>query len=660
MGEQEKELLERIRKEMDSVQVPEGLQPEAVEKKLTQKKRRKWRSAYTYGLAAACCLIVVGAVSVYGIKRQGNTGGFTDSNTGKAVKENETIEKKQADAGDSEGVIPSAQSYEEIYKYIQQSTQRAEAYNTVMTEEAVVSDNASGARSAESKEMAVADTADYSQTNVREQGVGEGDTVKTDGKYLYVLKENRNKISIIKPDHGEMREVSSITMDAGDSTQISVEEFYVENEKLISISNVSKEKKNGAWESTTQADTYDVSNVEKAKHLGTVAASGNYDSSRLVDGYLYLFSTFYPQWGCEEADTEDYIPAVNGDMIEAKDIYMPSFRSGNMYTLLSAFAVSDPGNITDSKAVFSQGGLLYVSGSHIYMCDTDYSTYEDGEQTQIRKIAYEDGRLVPKAQNVIQGAIKDSFCIDEYDGNVRIAATVNKVVTNDGLFSGGIASAGRVTTNTLYVLDEKLEETGKITDLAKDESVKSARFFGDTGYFVTFRETDPLFSVDLSDPKNPEIIGELKIPGFSEYLHFYGEGKLLGIGQEVNALTGAMEGIKLSMFDISDPSNVKEEDKYIIEGSNYSDALSDYKAVLVNTDKNVIALPVYSGTYTSTQQYMVFSYDDGFDSRMELDLGSSGMIPRGVYIGDIIYVVNGNTIQSFDMKDYKKIGDLVL
>lgn len=660
MGEQEKELLERIRKGMDSVQVPEGLQPEEIEKKLTQKKQRKWRSLYTYGLAAACCLIVVGAVSIYGVKKPDSKGGATDSSPGKAVREQEAADRL-ADDSDSEGVIPSAQNYEEIYKYIQQSVQRAEAYNTTMTEEAAAYDSASGAGSTESSQMeAKAAAADYSQTNVREEGVGEGDTVKTDGKYLYVLKENRNKISIVKPDNGEMKEISSIVLDGGEGAQFSVEEFYVENEKLTAISNVSKEKKNGAWESVTQADTYDVSNVGKIKHLGTVTASGNYDSSRLVDGYLYLFSTFYPQWGCEESEIEGYVPAVNGEMIDARDIYMPSFPSGNMYTLLSAVAVSDPGNITDSKAVFSQGGLLYVSGSHIYMCDTDYSTYEDGEQTQIRKIAYADGRLVPKAQNVIQGMIKDSFCIDEYEGNVRIAATVNKVVTNDGLFSEGIASAARVTTNTLYVLNEKLEEIGKITDLAKDESVKSARFFGDTGYFVTFREVDPLFSADLSDPENPKIIGELKIPGFSEYLHFYGEGRLLGIGQEINALTGEMEGIKLSMFDISDPSNVKEEDKYIIKDSNYSDALSDYKAVLVNIDKNIIGLPVYVGTYGSTQHYMVFSYDSGFVDRMGLDLGSSGMTPRGVYIGDVLYVVNGNTIQSFDMEDYKKIDDLVL
>lgn len=659
MGVQENELLEKIKAGMDQVTVPENLHPEEIEKKLRPKERGKWRRVYTYGLAAACCLIVAGVISVYGVKRSGSTPSSSGIASRNTREESKTALK---DTQSSEGVIPSASDYEEIYEYLEKSMEAASSYDSVMYAEASMDDSAQSAGAAKSKEVASTEQAGYSQTNVREEAVGEGDTVKTDGKYLYVLKENRKKISIIEPDSGKLTELSSITLSGEEKDHVTAEEFYVENDRLIAVSNVLREQKDGGMESFTQADTYDLTDIDSVEHIGSVTASGNYYSSRLADGYLYLFSTFYPQSGCRESDQDGYIPAVNGELIKPGDIYMPSWPSGNMYTLISAFSLSAPGSITDAKAVFSQAGLCYVSGDNIYMCDTDYSASENGEQTQIRKIAYEDGRLVPKAQNVIQGTVKDSFCIDEYEGNVRIAATVNKVVTNEGLFTGGNATAKRQTTNTLYVLDENLEELGKITDLAKDESVKSARFFGDTGYFVTFRETDPLFSVDLSDPKKPRIIGELKIPGFSEYLHFYGEGQLLGIGQEVNAITGEMEGIKLSMFDISDPSNVKEKDKYIIKDSNYSEALSDYKAVLIDEKKNVIGFSAYTGNYASTLQYLVFSYDakKGFDCDMELDIGSTQMTAKGVYIGDVLYVVNGNMIQSFDMKNYEKIGDLVL
>ena len=120
-------------------------------------------------------------------------------------------------------------------------------------------------------------------------------------------------------------------------------------------------------------------------------------------------------------------------------------------------------------------------------------------------------------------------------------------------------------TKSLYVLDENLETVGEIRDLAPDESVYSARFMGDAGYFVTFRQIDPLFSVDLSDPENPKVIGELKIPGFSEYLHPYGDGRLLGIGMAVDEEAITTDGVKLSMVDISDPTDVQEMTIYVIE-----------------------------------------------------------------------------------------------
>ena len=120
------------------------------------------------------------------------------------------------------------------------------------------------------------------------------------------------------------------------------------------------------------------------------------------------------------------------------------------------------------------------------------------------------GKLNGVAKTRVNGYLNDSFSIDEYNGYLRLVTTVDR-------------------TNAVYVLDEKLEETGKIENLAKDERIYSARFMGDIGYFVTYRETDPLFSVDLSDPANPKIIGELKIPGFSEYLHPYGDLSLIHI-----------------------------------------------------------------------------------------------------------------------------------
>lgn len=246
-----------------------------------------------------------------------------------------------------------------------------------------------------------------------------------------------------------------------------------------------------------------------------------------------------------------------------------------------------------------------------------------------------------KAQGKFDGYLNDSFSIDEYEGNLR-------VVTTDG------------DTNSVYVLDKELDIIGSIEDLAKDERVYSARFMGDVGYFVTFRETDPLFSVDLSDPKKPKIIGELKIPGFSEYLHFYGEDQLLGIGMNVDEETMITDGVKLTMFDISDKTDVKEADTYILENVYSTEVGYDYKAALVDPGRNIIG---FAGYTEGGQNYYLFAYDkkDGFVCNMEEHInGNAIRSTRGVYIEDVIYVVQGNIIEAYSLKDYKKVDDLIL
>lgn len=200
----------------------------------------------------------------------------------------------------------------------------------------------------------------------------------------------------------------------------------------------------------------------------------------------------------------------------------------------------------------------------------------------------------------------------------------------------------------------------KLTGIAPGEQIYSARFLGDMGYFVTYRNTDPLYSVDLSDPKNPTIVGQLKIPGFSNYLHAYDDGILLGIGQDIDPATQVSSGIKLSMFDISDPENVTERNKYVIENSEYSPALYDHKAIMINTDDNIFGF-VYTTYDSSTDQYgyyfATYTYDSkkGFvetaryrlNQKNEYDYDSV----RGIYIGDYLYLSNNEQIVSYKLGD---------
>ena len=175
---------------------------------------------------------------------------------------------------------------------------------------------------------------------------------------------------------------------------------------------------------------------------------------------------------------------------------------------------------------------------------------------------------------------------------------------------------------------------------------------------MTYRETDPLFSVDFSDPTNPQIIGSLKIPGFSEYLHFYGDNMLLGIGMDTDE-NGATNGVKLSMFDISNPADVKEVQKYTIKGAYYSDVFNDYRAVLVDYGKNMIGFSCQG----DIEHYYIFSYDktNGFCVEMDEEVnGMSYMGTRGLYVGERFFVVKGNAVESYRIRTYEKIDDILL
>ena len=306
--------------------------------------------------------------------------------------------------------------------------------------------------------------------------------------------------------------------------------------------------------------------------------------------------------------------------------------------MVSSVDVANPGEIQDTKAIFSDGGELYVSNDNIYWYETQWS---DKTETVIKRISYKDGKLKAEASGKVDGYINDSFSIDEYDGYLRVVTTDDE-------------------TNGLYILDSKMKEVGSITGLAEGEQVYSARLLGDTGYFVTYEQTDPLFSVDLSDPKNPKIIGKLKIPGFSEYLHFYGENQLLGIGMDVDEDGFTTNGVKLSMFDISDSSDVKEIQKYTLENVYSAAVMYDYKAVLIDPEKNVIG---FAADGNNGENYYVFSYNNtnGFECLMSETVNGNGyQSARGVYVDNTLYVVKGNIIEAYDMADYQKIDDLIL
>ena len=690
-----------LREMAEDVEIPQSITPEAVEAALEERKRKqRWskfrKTGWKYLAAAACLCLAVGIP--LGYQALNRDGAAYDS----APERNESMtassaesadnadEQKAGEEGSGENRIASAKDYDEVYGYIEARQEYLDSLSESTADGGyeMASDLASG--SAKSGGAAsysgAAETESWSDTNVREEGVGEGDIVKTDGENLYIL--NGQKINIVSAAAGELNSLAEISMD--DTAY--VVELYVENDRLIVIyarseygegtGEIKAEEESaedsGAedivsedtasatgeyYREYTCADVYDVSNPAEPALLGGISQSGYYNTMRVKDGYVYLLSSYYADTGAAQDDVAAYIPEVQDQMIDASDIYMPDGQMGESYTVISSFSIEDPANQTDSKAVFGSGSLSYVSGENIYITEIHFGT-DDSEvnQTSIRKISYENGMLEGVAQTKVDGTLNDSFSIDEYEGYLRLVTTISpgspialypmpRVGTTEEEIDSQVKD-----TNALYVLDENLTMVGEIRDLAEDESVYSARFMGDTGYFVTFRQVDPLFSVDLSDPADPKIIGELKIPGFSEYLHPYGDGLLLGIGMDVDESGTTTEGVKLSMFDISDPSSVQEVQNYVIEDM-YGTNVYNYKAVFADVEKNLFGFTAYG----SDTKYYLFSYDseNGFTEVFSKTMGGYGDI-RGLYAGDTFYLVEGNTVESYTLSGFEKIDDIVL
>ena len=626
MNKNEQNVIDQIRKGAEEIEVPDRLKPDQIRELLENRKQKKRFPISRIGVLAAACVVVVSGILLWTDQRMGQKNGDTGQNADSQISASKEL--------------AMAESYDQIYQYVKSyqdsmMTREAVTYDLGITEEASLDSSVSANGFGMKQEYG--NSGDYSQTNVRQEGVDEGDIVKTDGIYLYVVEENGYVVDIVSVNGGNMEKCGSVTLEK----ECTIREIYLDTERkrMVLISEQDYMTADGGTVET-EALTYDIADVAEPKEIGRMSQSGNYNTSRMANGYLYLFSTYYVNSPIVREDPSTYVPLINEKEMERSDICLPQVSQGCMYEVITSIDIANPDEICDSTAIFSQGGQTYVSNQNIYYYETQWED-SDRYTTAVRKFAYQDGKLEGKAQGSFAGYLNDTFSIDEYQGKLR-------VVTTDG------------DTNAVYVMDENLEITGAIEDLAKEERVYSARFIGDTGYFVTFRETDPLFSVDLSDPENPRIIGELKIPGFSEYLHFYGEDRLLGIGMAADENTGATEGVKLTMFDISDRTDVKEEATYVIEDAYGTDVAYDYKAVLADPQKNLIGFAAYG---IRGEDYYLFTYEEetGFVCRLQEEInGNSSGGTRGLYIGDTLYVIRGNVIEAYDLANSKKSGDIIL
>lgn len=669
MTDHEKEILDKIKQSTEKTPVPESLAPDQIMKMLEEhnstqssghipKKHGFFRGHRMRGGLIAAALVLVVGIGAH--IRQQNLSSDSATSPTKGSSSIGTSSGKLA----SSDTLETATDYDEVYTYLQSYQDELDSssvtgstdsgivmYSNETADSGARTDSSSSSSDSATASARAVDTS-FSDTNVRTEGVGEADIVKTDGNYLYTLKANSQEISIVDIRSDQMKVVSCISL----NENFQASEFYLSDQKLFVLGNMQNTKVDSDSKtlyrgSCTRIQTYDLTDINNPKSIGTVDQSGYYLTSRFKDGYLYVFSDYYVYDTITKKDYPSYVPLVGDNLLKQSDIYLPTNHAADQYLVVSSVSADDPEKAADQKAIMSENGEVYVSENNIYIYEyTNSSILADNlaakNQTILRKLSYNKGKLSGSAQGKVKGYLNDSFSIDEYDNTLRLVTTITH--------NAGSSSQ----SNAVYVLDADLKTIGKIEDLAKDEQVYSARFLGDTGYFVTYEQTDPLFSVDFSDPENPKILGKLKIPGFSEYLHFYSDNLLLGIGMDTDE-NGVTNGVKVSMFDISDPSDVKEVSKYTLDQYYHSDVFSDYRAALVDPEKNLIGFPL-SG---SADQYVILSYDkdQGFQVQMQEEVnGNSYLGTRGVYANEKFYVINGNAIEAYRMGDYVKIDDLLL
>ena len=661
----QKELLDKIRHSAEHIEVPESLTAEKMEEKLRQsegqKKIQRRKIMVRWIEAAAVLALVAAGGTQIGIQKQPGTGNVTEARlqttqeqtaeemtagelqertTEKEDTKEETTQTEEEQFTDSGTVTGYSQvdSEEELYDALKDCQYQTSYYargglgdQVMLLEESAVSDTASSSADT----GAVSSSTDYSQTNVREAGVDEGDVVKTDGKYLYILKSD-SSVKIVDIQSSEMELVSTVTLD---QLNESIEEIYLEDNQLILVTSgydSSMEEQESdvyAVDRYTYAavSIYDISDREHPQQTGRMTQEGTYRQSRKNGNYFYLLTQYSPSIG-ESVDDSDVMPLVNEEKVTVNNIYLPSDLNQPDYLVVSGTDLSDLQKPVSTKAIVSGASDFYMSTDSLYIC---CQNWEHGKSsTQILKFSCVDGEITASNMAELPGYLNDTFSLDEYDGYLRVLTTED----------------GNGESNNLFVLDEDMNTISTIRDIASGETIRSARFVGDMGYFVTFRQTDPLFCVDLSEPESPEILSELKISGFSSYLHMYGENRLLGIGYEADEDTGSQTGVKLSMFDISDPENVTEENKYVIKDAYYLPFDYNYKAITIDADKNLIG-------FVCDEEYMVFRYDEekGFENVLTYTMSDNNYWDgqeacRGVYAGGRFYIVDREKVLMFDME----------
>ena len=552
----------------------------------------------------------------------------------------------------------------------------------------------------------------FSGTNVQEVGVDEPDIVKTDGRRVVVL--NAGRLHVLISDGDELRRVGSLRLpdEGGQEMLLDGDRLLVLGHRFDDVMPLVDDMARssmpvGGGGTTSTFTMVDISDPTDPTVTSTMEVDGNYLSARLVDGVARVvlrsqpseLPFTYPEAGglrsernarqhnrevIEESTVDQWLPyavmsgsgggETEAPLLECDAVHHPEEFAG--FGLVSVLSVDLAGDISaaGSAAVVGDSDTVYASPENLYVAvnrwgqqpwDLGRPVAPDEARTELHQFDIADpaqARYV--ASGAVKGRLLNQWALSEHDGHLRVATT------REGLGDGSGSESGIVVLRTR---DQELERVGRIDGLGKGEQIYSVRYIGDVAYLVTFRQTDPLYTVDLSNPREPQVRGELKIPGYSAYLHPVDDDRLLGVGQDADE-TGQVLGSQVSLFDVGNLSNPQRVDQVKL-GQGSSPVEYDHRAFLYWPETGTIVLPLqtwdaepFMGAQVmevnGNQIRRVGRISHGATTASKAGVGApeeylyGGSIVRALVIGDELLTVSDLGVMAHDMASLEPHGEV--
>ena len=510
----------------------------------------------------------------------------------------------------------------------------------------------------------------YSGTNNQVEGVDEADTVKTDGTFLYVGSWRDVRIyRAYPPDRAGL--VSTLSFPGY------VRGLFVNDGRLVVLWSSVHDLGNRTLAYATHAHVIDVSWPDSPVLERNVTVVARYIAARMIRDQVYLVAGSYV-YG---PDARLLLPILYDDGVRtdlrASEVgYFPDSRDSRQFAIVLGFDLEREDRPRYAVFLAAEMTEVYVSGKNVYLAGFwGWS----GPTTWIHKISISESLVCYVASAEVPGYLLNQFSMDEFQGHLRVATTARP-------------TWGGPSENNVYVLNRTMVRVGTLEGLAPGETIYSARFLGERAYLVTFKKIDPLFVIDLSDPAEPRVLGYLKIPGYSDYLHPYDQDHVIGLGKDTYDMgTFAWyQGVKVSLFDVSDVEHPQEESKLVIgDRGTESTALREHKAFLFVPAKGLLVLPIDLRLVNRTrvpnpppETYGELAWQGAYaisirpDEEMtvvgrvahnpgpgcpsadpyELWYGCrSYTVQRSLYIGDVLYTISGEWIV---LSDFDTIAEI--